>query len=169
MKNWAEKVFDGIPAGRPVSVERETFPGLLADGRLVLGAVDAGYWRDLGTPEAYVQGCADVVLGLVDAPARPGPPGDSLVLPGADVSPSAVLCGGTSVGPGCVVGERAHLDGTVVFEGARIGDDAVVRASAVGHKARVGDRAVLDGVILPDGVEVPADARPPAGSRFTPA
>ncbi|HEX6576818.1 MAG TPA: NDP-sugar synthase [Jiangellaceae bacterium] len=161
-------VIDGIPPGRPVSVERETFPGLLADDRLVLGAVDTAYWRDLGTPEAYVQGCADVVLGLVDAPARPGPAGEALVLPGADVSPSAVLCGGTSVGAGCVVGERAHVDGSVVFEGAMIEDDAVVRASAVGHKARVGARAVLDGVIVPDGVEVPADAHPSIGTRFSP-
>ena len=161
-------VIDGIPAGRPVSVERETFPGLLAAGRLVLGAVDTAYWRDLGTPEAYVQGCADVVLGLVDAPARPGPPGEALVLPGADVAPSAVLCGGTSVGAGCVVGERARVDGSVVFEGAMIEDDAVVRASAVGHKARVGPRAVLDGVIVPDGVEVRADAHPSAGTRFSP-
>jgi mannose-1-phosphate guanylyltransferase len=160
-------VIDGIPAGRAVSVERETFPGLLAAGRLVLGAVDAAYWRDLGTPEAYVQGSADVVLGLVDAPARPGPAGESLVLAGAEVSPSAVLCGGTSVGTGCVIGDRARVDGSVLFDGASIESDAVVRASAVGHKARVGARAVLDGVIVPDGMDVPADARPSAGSRLT--
>ena len=41
-----------IPAGRPVSVERETFPGLLAAGATVLGYVDSAYWLDTGTPAA---------------------------------------------------------------------------------------------------------------------
>src|SRR5690625_7475047 len=35
-------------------------------------SVDDAYWRDLGTPESYVRGCADVVRGAVDAPERPG-------------------------------------------------------------------------------------------------
>jgi NDP-sugar pyrophosphorylase family protein len=35
---------------RPVSVERETFPELLAADRMVIGVVDDGYWLDLGTP-----------------------------------------------------------------------------------------------------------------------
>ncbi|MGH8823982.1 MAG: sugar phosphate nucleotidyltransferase [Jiangellaceae bacterium] len=160
-------VIDDIPAGRPVSVERETFPGLLADGHLVQGVVDGAYWRDLGTPEAYIQGCADVVLGLVDAPARPGPAGESLVLDGADVSASAVLRGGTCVGPGCVVGDAARVDGSVLLDGASVESGAVVRASAVGRGARVGAGAVLDGVIVADGVQVPAHARPAAGSRLT--
>jgi mannose-1-phosphate guanylyltransferase len=78
-----------------------------------------------------------------------------------------VLCGGTSVGAGCVIGDRARVEGSVLFDGASVERDAVVRASAVGHKARVGARAVLDGVIVPDGMDVPADARPSVGSRLT--
>ncbi|BBJ43267.1 hypothetical protein SSPO_059850 [Streptomyces antimycoticus] len=43
-------VIDTIPADRPVSVERETFPGLLATGAHLQGMVDSTYWLDLGTP-----------------------------------------------------------------------------------------------------------------------
>ena len=43
-------VLETIPAGRPVSVERETFPGLLAGRARVFGHVDSTYWLDLGTP-----------------------------------------------------------------------------------------------------------------------
>src|SRR5690606_27964196 len=45
---FRRSIIDTIPTDRPVSVERETFPGLIADGRLVLGVVDDAYWRDLG-------------------------------------------------------------------------------------------------------------------------
>jgi mannose-1-phosphate guanylyltransferase len=37
---FRREVIDAIPADRSVSVERETFPGLLADGRLVLGYLE---------------------------------------------------------------------------------------------------------------------------------
>src|SRR5215207_5317170 len=76
------KVIDAIPSGQVVSVERETFPELLSAGATVLGFLDDAYWRDLGTPESYIRGSADAMLGLVDAPARPGPAGESLVLDG---------------------------------------------------------------------------------------
>ena len=60
-------VIDAIPADRPVSVERETFPGLLEAGAQLQGLVDSTYWLDLGTPQAFVRGSADLV------PGRPGP------------------------------------------------------------------------------------------------
>ncbi|MGH8860944.1 MAG: nucleotidyltransferase family protein, partial [Jatrophihabitantaceae bacterium] len=62
---FRRSVVDTIPAGRPVSVERETFPGLLADGARVCGVVDTTYWRDLGRPADFVAGSADLVLGRV--------------------------------------------------------------------------------------------------------
>ena len=49
-------VIDTIPYGQVVSVERHTFPQLLASGATVMGYVDSGYWLDLGTPAAFVQG-----------------------------------------------------------------------------------------------------------------
>src|SRR4051812_12073764 len=62
-------VIDTIPPGEVVSVERSTFPALLAGGSTVLGVVDDAYWIDVGTPAAYVQASSDVVLGVVASPA----------------------------------------------------------------------------------------------------
>src|SRR5262249_3669286 len=53
-------VVDDIPTGRPVSVERETFPGLLAAGARVVSYVDSTYWRDLGKPNDFALGSADL-------------------------------------------------------------------------------------------------------------
>src|SRR6202042_587744 len=46
-------VLRDIPAGKVVSVERDTFPSLLAAGALLQGFPDHSYWLDLGTPAAF--------------------------------------------------------------------------------------------------------------------
>jgi len=151
---FTRRVIDQIPAGRKVSVERETFPGLIGAGDLVLGYVDTAYWLDVGTPEAFVRGSRDLVLGVLASPALPGPCGEALLLPGAVVAPGAKVTGGTVVGAGCRVGPDARVDGSVLFDGADIGPGAVVSSSAVGRAAWIGDGAVLDGVVIGDGARV---------------
>ncbi|CAL9433681.1 UTP--glucose-1-phosphate uridylyltransferase [Streptomyces sp. enrichment culture] len=150
-------VIDAIPADRPVSVERETFPGLLAEGAHLQGMVDSTYWLDLGTPQAFVRGSADLVLGHAPSPAVPGPRGERLVLDGAEVAPGARLTGGTAVGAGAVIGEGARVHGSTVLDGAVVGPGAVVRDSLVGTGARIGARTVLEGAVIGDGAVVGED------------
>ncbi|MEU1820392.1 NDP-sugar synthase [Streptomyces roseifaciens] len=158
-------VIDTIPAGRPVSVERETFPGLLASGALLHGVVDASYWLDLGRPSSFVQASADLVRGVVRSPAVPGEPGEHLVLPGARVEEGARLSGGTVVGAGAHVESGADVEGSVVLDGARIAAGARIRASMIGRDARVGPRTALDGVVIGDHAEVGADNELRDGAR----
>jgi len=159
---------DAIPPGRPVSVERETFPGLLAAGARVFGHVDSTYWRDLGRPADFVAGSADLVLGLAPSPALPGPTGPALVLAGARVDPTAHLSGGTTVGAGAVVWAGAVLDGSVLFDGATIGPGAVVRRSAVGFGAVVGAGAVLEDAVVGDRARIGARVELVGGARVWP-
>ncbi len=154
---FTRALLDEIPAARPVSVERETFPGLLARGAHLQGMVDSTYWLDLGTPQAFARGSADLVLGHAPSPAVPGRRGERLVLPGARVAPDAKLSGGTSVAPGAVIGSGALVQGSTVLAGARIESDAVVRDSLVGEGARVGSRTVLQGAVIGDRADVGPD------------
>jgi mannose-1-phosphate guanylyltransferase len=151
---FRRSVIDAIPAGRVVSVERETFPGLVSDGSVVVGHVEAAYWLDLGTPAAYVQGSSDLVRGFAPSPALPGPVGESLVLDGAEVADDALLSGGTTVGAGVTIGAGATVDGSVLLDGARVGPGAVVRGSVVGAGAGVGAGSRLDGVVIGDGAVI---------------
>ena len=96
---FQREVIERIPKGREVSVEREVFPALLSDGLKVCGYVDATYWRDMGTPEDFVRGSADLVRGIAPSPALKGHRGEELVHEGASVAPGALLIGGTVVGP----------------------------------------------------------------------
>jgi mannose-1-phosphate guanylyltransferase len=139
-------MIDQIPAGRPVSVERETFPSLLA-------AVDSGYWLDLGTPLSFVQGSCDLVLGAAPSPAVPIK-GDFLALETSTIADSANVHGGTCVGRGAVVADFATVNGAVLFDGAEIGEGAHVINSIVGAGAVVGAGTVLNGAVIGDGAQV---------------
>ncbi|MFD5001161.1 mannose-1-phosphate guanylyltransferase [Streptomyces buecherae] len=150
-------VIDSIPTGRPVSVERETFPGLLAAGAHLQGLVDSTYWLDLGTPQAFVRGSADLVLGRAPSPALPGRRGDRLVLDGAQVAEDAKLTGGTVIGADARIGAGARVEGSTVLAGAVVGEGARVRDSLIGAGARIGARTILDGAVIGDGASVGAD------------
>jgi mannose-1-phosphate guanylyltransferase len=151
---FRRSVIDQIPAGQVVSVERETFPGLINADAVVMGYAESAYWLDVGTPEAFVRGSCDLVLGLMPSTAVPGP-GPSgrefLLLDDARVAGDARLSGGTVAGAGSVVGAGAAVHGSVVFDEASIGAGAVVRDSIVGRGATIADGVVLDGVVVGDG------------------
>jgi mannose-1-phosphate guanylyltransferase len=150
---FKRRIIDQIPAGRPVSVERETFPGLLSDGALVTGVVDSGYWLDLGTPLSFVQGSCDLVLGAAPSPAVPST-GDFLAMATATIADTANVHGGTCIGHGAVVADFAIVNGAVVFDGAEIGEGAHVINSIVGAGAVVGAGTVLNGAVIGDGAQV---------------
>ncbi len=163
---FRRSVIDSIPTGRPVSVERETFPGLLSSGAVVQGFVDSAYWLDLGTPSAYVRGSADLVTGVISSPALPGPTGERLLLDGSRVAADAVITGGTVVGRDATVGAGARVEGSVLQDGSSIGAGAVVRASAVGVGASIGEGTTLDGAIVGDGAVVGGGCELVTGARI---
>jgi mannose-1-phosphate guanylyltransferase len=165
---FARSVIEQIPTGRPVSVERETFPGLLEAGALVVGHVDATYWRDLGKPADFVAGSADLVRGIAPSAALPGPVGEFLTLPGSTVAESASVTGGSVVGAGCEVAGDAVVAGSVLLDGARVGSGAVVRDSIVGRNAVIGKDSVLDRAVIGDGATIGAGVELLHGIRIWP-
>ena len=161
-------VIDQIPAGQVVSVERQTFPGLIEADAVVMGYPESAYWLDVGTPEAFVQGSCDLVLGHMPSPAVPGSRGESLLLAGASVAGDARVSGGTVAGAGAVVGPGAVVHGSVVFDEAIIGAGAQVRNSIVGRGATIAEGAVLDGVVMGDGAFVGTGNELARGMRVWP-
>ncbi len=157
-------VIEAIPAGRPVSVERDTFPGLLAAGARVQGYREDAYWLDVGTPAAFVRGSADLVRGTLPSPAVPAA-GEALIAPDALVASDAVLSGGTVVGPGCVIGSGAVISGSVLFADVWVAAGARVSDSVIGTGARVGERSELRNAVMGDRSLVGADNELAEGAR----
>ncbi len=161
-------VIDRIPVGQVVSVERDTFPGLLAQGHRLTGVVDDGYWLDLGTPLSFVRGSADLVLGRVDSSAVPGPTGERLVLGDARVSDDATVTGGSVVADSCVVHAGAVVEGSVLMPGVVVAAGAAVRDSVLATGARVGEKASVSGTVVAEGAVIGAGVELVEGARVWP-
>ena len=132
------------------------------------GYVDASYWRDMGTPEDFVRGSADLVRGIAPSPALGGHRGEQLVHDGAAVSPGALLIGGTVVGRGAEIGPGARLDGAVIFDGVRIEAGSVIERSIIGFGARIGPRALIRDGVIGDGADIGARCELLRGARVWP-
>ncbi|MBC7268098.1 MAG: NDP-sugar synthase, partial [Streptomyces sp.] len=139
---FRRSVLDSIPTGREVSVEQETFPQLVAAGRRVYGHTTDDYWRDLGTPLAFVHGSADLVTGKATSPLVPGP-AEALVHPTATVDPTALVTGGSTIGPHAVIGARVVVDRSIVGAGVKVAEGARIHDSVVDHDSSIGSASVL--------------------------
>jgi mannose-1-phosphate guanylyltransferase len=139
------RVISSIPLDIVVSVERETFPQLVANGARVYGYLENAYWLDIGTPKALLKASIDIVLRT----------GEGLVMPGAAVDPTAVISGGSSIGRDVTVAAGAQINGSIVEAGAVIGANSVITDSFVAAGATVENEAkiaasfVTKGEILP--------------------
>jgi mannose-1-phosphate guanylyltransferase len=147
---FQRRAIDRIPPDRVVSVERETFPGLIAAGEPVFGYDETAYWLDVGTPEAFVQASSDLVLGLLPSPALPGPSGNMLALTGAAVDPAAEVSGGSVIGSGTVVAPGAQIHGSILLDGVTVAPGAKVSRSIVGRAVHIGEGTVLDEAFIGD-------------------
>ncbi|HET6917430.1 MAG TPA: NDP-sugar synthase [Acidimicrobiales bacterium] len=129
-----------IPTDRKVSIERETFPAIVAEGRLFAMASDAD-WVDAGTPATF--------LAANLRHAGP-PPGSCRIDDGATVR-------GSVLGDDVRVGQGATVEGSVLFDGATVAEGARVSSSVVGRGARIGEGADIGELsVLGDGVTVAA-------------
>jgi mannose-1-phosphate guanylyltransferase len=138
-------VVSAIPLATVVSVERETFPQLVSNGAKIFGYLENAYWLDVGTPKALLQASIDIVL-------RSGP---GLVMPDAQVDPTAVITGGSCIGRGTSVGSGTRINGSIVEAGAVIGRNVdiensyVATGAIVADGAKIGSTFVTKGEILP--------------------
>ena len=140
-------VLGRIPVGRPVSVERETFPEMVDAGTLYALESDA-YWLDAGTPETYLQANLDLVG-----------PDDVAIHDDAKVSASAHV-ERSVVGAGATIGDEATLTEALVLEGATVEAGARIHRSIVGPHAVVRHGAeLLDLSVVGDRMDIEPDAR----------
>ena len=165
-----------MPSDRPVSIEREFFPALIADGVPCFGWAPHTYWRDIGNPAAYLAAQIDLLHERVKTPLTPagdrrdgawvgrteipagvrviGPSliGDGVTLgAGAQIGPLAVIGDGCSIAPG------ARIERSVLWERVAVGPRAAIGDSVIGADARIrSDATVGPHAVLESGAAFPA-------------
>lgn len=164
---FEREIIEALPSGRVVSVERETFPGLLAAGAHVHGFVDSSYWLDLGTPAAFVRGSADLVQGIAPSGAVPTT-GSALIADDARVDDTAIIDNGATISARCVVGAEARIDGSVLLDGATVAAGAHIIRSVVGYEAVIGSGTVIEDAVIGDRARIGTHCELQAGARIWP-
>lgn len=162
-------VFDLIPAEQFYDFGKELFPLLLEKGAPFYGFESDDYWRDVGNLREY-RDChddfftGDIALNIglkanadgnfigdgcsIDTSAKLEAP----VVIGANtqIGANAVVSKMSVIGENCVVGANATIVHSILWDGAKIGDNTHLERSIVGYNAEISSSAgVFDAVIVP--------------------
>jgi mannose-1-phosphate guanylyltransferase len=150
------EIFDYIPAGRPVSIEKEVFPKLAEQGKL-FGHTFKDIWIDIGKPEDYLKAnkvMLDVTKGklLLEPDFNSGDFIDPVMVDsGVTVGENAKIGPYAVVGRDAVLGRNVRLENSVVFPEATILDNASVKGAVIGEAATVGKCATIsEGCVIGD-------------------
>lgn len=155
------EILDFIPPNKNVSIERVTFPAVIAAGKALYAYTTNDYWLDLGRPEQYLAAHRDVLSGAMRLAVEPGLSGDGCeglrghpgVIPPVHAAADVVVDASATVGPNVVLGR-----------GCSIGAGAAVRESVLWERVSVGAGAIIEEAILASGVTIGASARVAKGS-----
>lgn len=175
-------VLDMIPPGRNVSIERETFPKILAGGHELYAYTTGDYWIDLGRPEHYLSAHRDILSGAMPLKLEPGlnGPGSGRVHPenliqpvhvdaGVQIDPSAKVGPNVVLGAGCKIGPKARLTDCVLWEGVTVEAGAVIDESIIASGAHIGEKAVVSrGSVIGHDAVIEAGTVLPEGARVGP-
>lgn len=156
---FTRDVINLIPQEKVVSVERETFPGLLAKGRNLWAYQSNDYWIDIGTPRALLKATTDLVTGKFISPAFLPTTSQTYIDDRAVISESATITPGSAVGA-ARVGAGATIDASVIGDGVLIEKDVAIKESIIGDGVVIHEGAHISGAFLGGaGVVIKANSR----------
>jgi NDP-sugar pyrophosphorylase family protein len=156
-------ILKAMPPGRNVSIERETFPQVIAAGQKLYAYTTDDYWIDVGRPEQYLAAHRDILSGAMPLKLEPGltgpgcdvlkghpgvvPPvhaaGDVVVDATAVVGPNVVLGKGCSLGARVLIRESVLWDRVSVGPGVQIEEAIVASGVTIGPEAKIGKGSVI--------------------------
>jgi NDP-sugar pyrophosphorylase family protein len=178
------EILDLIPAGRPVSIERETFPLVIAGPRPLYALTTDDYWMDLGHPHNYLDSHRHVFegkmpLGIELTGTAVSGPGAATYGPGRVVGPAFVGEGVTvakdgEVGPYTVLGNACSIDSgarvidSVLWDQVYVGPNALIEGAIIASRCKIGEGATIGrGAVIGHDAHVAAGAVIPGGARVT--
>jgi mannose-1-phosphate guanylyltransferase len=143
------EVFDYIPKGRAVSIEREVFPKLAEEGKLN-GHCISGLWIDIGKPQEYLE-ANKIVL-------------ESLARKTNQENPEQFVKNPVAMDTGVLVGENSVIGPyTVLGKNVKVGNNVKIANSVILAEVHVADGAFLDGAIIGEGARIGKGVRLPKG------
>lgn len=164
------EVIASIPAGRAVSIERETFPQLIQrTGALTLYPHE-GLWLDVGTFESYFAANFALLAKrfALGETALWGERDDSAVFKdlvylnkSARLGAKVDLFHKAIVMAGCEIGSTVRIENSVLMPGARVGDNCAISSCILGPGYELAGGSIVQNTLFVSG-EPPAAFFPQA-------
>lgn len=157
------QILELVAAEGASSFEYDVFPAILSRGlKLMAKDITASYWRDIGTPENYLEAHHDLLSGKAEFPAieRSVPASD--VATRASVDKASVIAEGCTIkagaqvvnsviGSGVYIDEKAVIEDSVLWAHTRVSSSAEIRGSVIGRSCHIGRNATVSrGAVLGD-------------------
>ncbi len=167
------KVFDYIPEGRAVSIEREVFPKLAEEGKLCGHCIN-GLWIDIGKPQEYLE-ANKIVLDSLAKKGKKEKPEPFVIGPvaldsGVSVGKKSVIGPYAVLGKNVQVGSNVQISNSVIFAEAHIADGAILNGAIVGEGAKIGKCVKLQkGCVVGDLAKVKDSVHMHDGTVICPA
>lgn len=164
------ELFNEIPSGRTVSIERETYPKLLDHGKKIAVYNKCSYWLDLGTPDKYIKAHKDILSGdfkMLNHDFKNNPQyisstakihqnakiiGPVYIGDNVEVGAYAVVGPNTFLGDNSRVGTSSKIIGSVLWDNASVEKEALIVNSVIMSNCTVDMNTEEYNVILTEGV-----------------
>ena len=151
------EIFDYIPKGQAVSIERDVFPKL-AEEKALYGYVFDGLWIDIGKPEDYLR-VNKILLDSVSDHQKFNVEKMRIHRPVA-LDREVSIGEGSIVGPYAIlgrnvnVGQNARIRNCVILPNAVISDSCLLHGAIIGDGTFIGEGAKIKGCMLGDHVRI---------------
>jgi len=150
------EIFDYIPSGRPVSIERDVFPKLAREEKLY-GYSFKGLWIDIGEPEDYLKAnklWLDQEIKKSQIGKNVRIEGETEIRNPSTIDKETKIGQKSKIGPHVTLGEHVtigkgvYIENSIVFAGTIISDFTSIKGGIIGEAAMIGSHVKMEGRCL---------------------
>jgi NDP-sugar pyrophosphorylase family protein len=136
-------ILDVIPKGVNTSFEYNIFPDLLSRQKSFYAYIlDGCYWRDIGTPQSYLDAHHDFFEGKIKRLEIEYTANNS------DIAHTAIVDKSSIVGEDCIIKPNARIINSVIGAGVHIEEKALIENSVIWSHARISSAAHIENAVI---------------------
>lgn len=154
---FEKEIFNFIPSGREVSLEREIYPLLLKENIPMYGFEYKGYWLDIGNLQKYLKANKDILLGKVKLPNINLEKRNNVIIgENVEIHPKAKIEGPIIIGDGTIISKDVEINFmSIIGKEVFIDKRAKIKESVIWDKVKIGKNSYIENSVVASKYTVP--------------
>lgn len=141
------EVFSYIKPHKKVSIEREVFPKLAAEGKLYNFSI-TGIWKDIGKPEELLEGNIEMMMDIL---GNTNMKEKNIIDKSLDIDGKAMIYSPVTIGKDVVIGKNCEIGPNVIIgNNVFIDDDSKIKKTLLFDKVYISKNVSIDKGIISD-------------------